>query len=521
MKKLLFSKVGRMMLASVFALSLLAGCSSDGGTKPVESPKASTDVKQEPAKLEPANLKMVLLGDKPKGTGLDTVLQELNKKIKTDLNATLTIEYLPWSDWTQKYSLLLSSGEPIDLMYTSLWAYYVQEATKGAFVEVTEDILKKYMPLTWATQDKVSFEQTKLNGKMYFVTKNTAAYTGEQAVVIRGDLREKHGIPPLQSIADLEKYFDAVVKNEKGIFPYAAATDNDGFRGLIQDQANKIIPATSAGDFSYTYTKTPKMEDMIYTWDSPAYVAFAKKMKDWANKGYWSRNALSNKTLPGTAFENGTSASHIHNIGTVNNSAAKVAKEHPEWKPEIYDLTPDSIKRLGLYTNDGMAVPASSKNKERAFMLLDKMKNDRSYFDLFQYGIQGKHWEPVGDKGWKSGPEGDQYIAGGAWGFGNKELKRTKEGAYPVEAEFEKKWNPVLVHPATETFVFDESNIKNEMAALTTVRTKYKAMLSLGMAEDVDKTISEFKDQAKKAGLDKIEAEFRKQMQAFLEKNNK
>ena len=43
-------------------------------------------------------------GDKPADG--DAVLAELNKLIGRDLNATLSIEYLPWSDWQQKYPLL-------------------------------------------------------------------------------------------------------------------------------------------------------------------------------------------------------------------------------------------------------------------------------------------------------------------------------------------------------------------------------------------------------------------------------
>ncbi|XEC94727.1 hypothetical protein AB6A23_26155 [Paenibacillus tarimensis] len=55
----------------------------------------------------------------------------------------------------------------------------------------------------------------------------------------------------------------------------------------------------------------------------------------------------------------------------------------------------------------------------------------RRNFELLLYGIEGKHWGPAGDKMWSAGPDNDQYT-GGTWGFANQNLRRMKDGAYPV-----------------------------------------------------------------------------------------
>jgi len=513
-------KVGLFAIVLMFAAALMAGCSGSnaGNDNPAgNGGQTGGTAETERQDLKPAELKMVLLGDVP--ADLDVMLGELNKLIQRDLNATLSIEYLAWSDWTQKYSLILASGEPIDLIYTSDWAKYVSEATKGAFLEITDEILTKYMPLTKESQDPISFEQAKINGKIYFVPKNSASFNNEKAVAIRGDLREKYGMGPLASLDDYRTYLDNVAKNEKGILAYAASQDNGFIQELVHEQGNNIINVGTYFQYSWSDHDNLTVDKVEYKYDSPSFAEFAKEMKEWANKGYWSRNAISNKTSVRDAFENGTSASMVWNAGTVSQAASKILQAHPEWKPEVYDVTPDSIKRLGLYTADGMAVPISSKNPERAFMLLDKLKNDREYYELFQMGIEGKHWIRIDDVLWKEGPDFERFSAGanGQWGVNNAKFRRSKEGAFPAEAELDKIWRTKVVHPITETFVFDETNVKNELAALEQLRTKYRPMLTLGMADNVEATIQEWRDQADKAGLKKVEEELKKQLQAFLD----
>jgi putative aldouronate transport system substrate-binding protein len=513
-------KFGITAVVLVLIVALLAAC---GGNKANNNTGTNTNPgttgENATTDLKAADLKMVLLGDAP--TDLDIMLTELNKLIKRDLNATLSIEFLAWSDWEQKYSLILSSGEPIDLIYTSDWAKYSQEATKGAFVEVTDELLTKLMPLTKESQDPVSYEQARINGKVYFVPKNSSAFNGEQAVVIRGDLREKYGMDPIDSMDDFKAYLAKVAENEKGtgIIPYAASQDNESFRILMQEQEINVINVGFT-DFQYHLSDDANLTaDMIeYKYDSPSFIEYAKEMKTWADAGYWSKNAISNKTQPRDAFENGTSATLIWNSGSVSATAAKVIETHPEWKPEVYDVIPNSAKRMGLYTADGMAVPVSSKNADRAFMLLDKLKNDREYYELIQMGIEGKHWTKIDDVNWKEGPEYEKFgaNANGQWGLNNSKFKRVKEGAFPAEAELDAIWKEKVVHPKVEIFVFDETNVKNELAALASLRTKYRPMISLGIVGDAEATINEWKAQADKAGLAKVEAEVKAQLDAFL-----
>jgi putative aldouronate transport system substrate-binding protein len=526
-------KLWIVSIIMVLLISLLAGCSGNNTTSNDSSSEKSdnaTNVPKEETKEQPAsdidiskkvNLKMYLLGDSPQDK--DLVVAELNKMMEKDLNATITIEYLPWSDWQQKYPLILASGENVDLIYTSDWAMYAQEAAKGAFIEVTDDVINNYMPLTAEKQEKVSLDQGRINGKLFFVPRSTAAYTGEGAVLIRGDLREKYGIPELKSIDDLEKYYTEVAKNEKGVFPYAASISN-GAKGVLYNSPNNLVDVyvttVGVGSFAYSYVEGQpfSIDDVGYSFFREQYPDFAKRMKTWVELGFWSKNAPVNKTEPRDALESGTGASLTWNIGTLAQSADKIAKEHPEWKPEIFDINPNSIKQMGLYTNDGMAVAYTSQNVERSFMLLDKLKFNRDYQELFINGIKNVHWIPEGDNEYKQGPDFEKFKPGanGTWGVNNKDFERKLVGENPAVQRLEGAWTPITIHPITEGFKFDPTNVKSELATFITLETKYGPLLDLGLVDNVDDTLAEFKDKAMKAGFEKIEQELKKQLDAFI-----
>ncbi len=520
-------KLGLSAMAFTMLSAVLAGCSGnkDGGSASApaasgSSPAASSSASAAtggPDLSKHVDLKMFLLGDKP--AEFDLVYDELNKLIEEDLNASLRVEFLPFSDWTQRYPLLFASGDKVDLIYTSDWGLYDQEAPKGAFAEVTDEIVQNYMPMTWEKQDKVSFEQAKIGGKAYFVPNNMAALATSNAIVIRGDLREKYGLPPIQNIDDLEAYYSAVAKNEQGIFPYAAAQHNNELRILMFTQLNELSIINGYTDYFHSYQEGDFTVDQVqWIYGSEPYKIWVTKMKSWADQGFWSKNAISNKTQPRDAFENGTSASLVWNLGTVAMSAQKLEKEHPEWKPEVYDITAGGLKYRGRYTGDGMAVAASSENQDRAFMLIDKMKFDRRYNELIRLGIQGKHWEPEGDKQWKPGPNQDKYPfgSGGSWGIKNEEYERISVNEPPIIQQIYSEWQQRVVQPVTSGFRLDDSKIKAELAAVNSAKTKYIPLLELGLVKSVDETLEQYKADAMKAGQDTIGAEINAQLEAYL-----
>lgn len=518
-------------LATTLSAAMLAGCggggNTSGGSQASSSGGLDTDASQESGMTyngqdvsEPVELVMYYIGDKPEDE--DKVLEQINALLKEKINATLSLKSMSMSDYNTKYSLTLAGGENFDMIYTSTWAFYQSEANKGAFAQVTDEVIQNYMPLHQENQAEASWGQAKIGDKIYFVPGNMANVS-MNAVLIRGDLREKYGLDPIDSIDDLEAYYEAVVNDpESGVqFPYAASQNNAEGRYAMLFAGNDFVRIEGAiADYiTYKYSEDMTADDLVWLYGTDEYLDYAKQMKEWADKGFWSKSAIANATDTKDAFINGTSASYIWNLGTVGATASQVEKEHPEWKPEIYDITPDAHRYFAAYTGDGVAVVANSKHQDRAFMAIDLLKFDPQLYDLVRYGIEGVHYEKTSDTTWLPAADAQKYPFGNgfSWGFKNSSFDLVREDQNKDQTAIGAKWTEEAVESPTAAFSFDDTNVKNELANLKSVYTQYIPLLDLGLVDDVEGTLADFQKQAEAAGLDKIMEEAKTQLTAYLE----
>lgn len=519
-------------------LTFLVGCSSKTenitNQKPSEQDNDKEESKSEEDETEiagkglysnidlskPYTVHMYVLGDVP--ADMDLVLEEINKILQSEFNTTLQIHFLAWSDYQTKYSLILAGGEDVDLIYTSSWCYYFTEAAKGAFMEITDEFLSRAMPQTKERQIKESWEQVKINGKIFAVPRNTRNPEAN-IVVIRGDLREKYGLEPLTDWDSFEKYLITIAEKEtpnSGIWGIAASQGVPIRR--VWEQQFQIVDMDKGGTFphhTYIYKddKPPAPEDFFLYWDSQYFRDFVKEMKYLREKGVWPEDALTNTVSPHDAFANGKGAATSWNF-SVFNYGKQVEQNIPGAKAEYYDITADKVVFPMPYVNDCFAIAAASKNPDRAGMVLDLLKNDRRLYLLIQGGIEGKHYINIENKYYEPGPDADKYPWNAfAWGLNDDELHLERRDRHPREIEIEEGFKKRLVDYPTNGFVFDPQPVKNEIAAVDAIRDEYLPMLELGLVDDVDATIDEMVARMKEAGVETIREEGLRQYKQWLD----
>src|SRR5690606_20680016 len=195
-------------LLSVFLfITVLAACSSNGNNAPANATKAPTNATNAPetegatnegdgTKLgidisKPVELQFYMLGDDPKD--LDFIQDEINKMAKEDLNATVNFNYTTWTDWDQKYKLLLGSGQQVDLIFTAEWTQYQSYAKKGAF-QPLDELLPVAAPKLNEFVPADMWEAVKIDGQIYTVPSTYKEYV-TNGFVWREDLREKYNLP--------------------------------------------------------------------------------------------------------------------------------------------------------------------------------------------------------------------------------------------------------------------------------------------------------------------------------------
>ncbi len=460
---------------------------------------------------------MYLIGDKP--NDWDKVLGKINEYL-IPYNTQLAVTFMSWSDYQTMYSLVLAGGEQVDIIFTAPWCYMYTEAAKGSFLELTDDFVTKYMPLTKQYQAEKSWSETTISGKTIAVSSNYAQPMGK-IVAVRQDLMEKYGMTELTSWADYMTYMKTIAEKEtpeSGIYALAAATDNNELWDVYRQQFDTFLALDSNYmDMMFKFNgSTPAAEDVKLVYEFDEFRAYAKDMKELADAGCWSRSALTNTITDDDAFGNLQGASIAWN-GSVF-TYMKQAEKTEGVLCAAYDLTIDHFVSSEAYSNNDMAIAAGSQNPERAAMVLDIMKYDTTVYRLLCLGIEGEHYTI---------DENGQYTkleAGNAnypamnvactWAIKSGDLGEA--GAPERERKITDSWLERVESNPTITFVFDDSSIKAYTSAVSAVLQDYVPMLELGMVDDVDATIDEMLKKCYDSGLQTVYDEFYAQYGAWL-----
>src|SRR5688572_29507511 len=98
------------------------------------------------------NITMLTMGNKPTNGRMEAMLEVLNARLKEKVSAELDMFFIEWTDWQTQYNIQLLSGDDnVDLIGTATdWLFAWENATKGAFLPLTEEMLKANAPKTWA-----------------------------------------------------------------------------------------------------------------------------------------------------------------------------------------------------------------------------------------------------------------------------------------------------------------------------------------------------------------------------------
>ena len=127
--------------------------------------------------------------------------------------------------------------------------------------------------------------------------------------------------------------------------------------------------------YSYKYSEDFAADDPLWMYGTLVeYLDFAKQMKEWADKGFWSKSAI--------AKRNGCQGKPLltEQVHLSSQNLWKLwVQRHPRWSRTIRNgslryviRTPDAHRFLAAYTGDG---ELSWQIQEiRAFMALDPLK---------------------------------------------------------------------------------------------------------------------------------------------------
>ncbi|MNO34990.1 Bacterial extracellular solute-binding protein [compost metagenome] len=512
----------KSLLVAMFTLTVLFGCSNKNASEGVNTgeDQSVSSPKTEGATnlVEPVKIKYVVPGTEPKD--YEGAYQKINEKMAADgVGVEVEKVYIPWDAWDQKLNLMLSTGEEFDLFFimqdrTPFSSYY----NRGALAELSGaieqygDHLKKYIP-------EDIFDGAKINGKYYVIPTYWVEMASEGGFNIRRDILRQNNLEEPTTPDELISAWETVMKNWKGgSKPYfAAKADFDplSLHTTVLHRTYDSYPFTVKDKFFYV-----NQNGEVKSWiETDEFKKDADFMHTLYTKGLMNPDILVMKQEQVTAqHESGNWFAHFGTAGNLdslkkNNPDATVNDIGVAWfNQEKEFLRPLTFK-------NGNAVPVNSKNPEAAVKFLDWMLASQENYDLVQYGIEGKHYAKDGDKGFKSinDPENNNRNSyrGSDSQNGNVNFMRFDlENSIPENIKVLHEANPESINSIAANFVFDPTSVRMEYTNIVSEAAASITPIYMGVQE-YNEAFPAALDKMKKAGLDKVVAEYQRQFEAY------
>jgi putative aldouronate transport system substrate-binding protein len=505
-------------LAVTMALSVVLGAcgNQSGGAQSGDSPKgsaASPGSSSSASDLKPYHLVMIFPGTAPKD--LPAVQDEMNKYLKDKINATIDIRPIDWGAWGNKTNLMFASNEQIDLMFTSSWMGLGQEVAKGQIIPL-DDLINKYGQGIKAVLDPAVVQGGKINNKIYAVVTNKE-FAATKGIIMRKDLVDKYHIDvsQLKELKDFEPVFETIKKNEPGVTPLQVKSSHSPSTEILGYGLFDML-----GDGPGVLDRKSKELKVIDMYETPEYMDYAKLMHKWFQAGYINKDAATQNDSEANAVKAGKAFSYAISM----KPGIEAQESRNTGVPMVAVELTKPYMTTGDTTSAMFAIPTTSKDPDRAMMFLNLLYTDKYLINLLNWGIEGKHYVKKSDNviDYPQGVDAKTtgYNLNQSWMFGNQLNTYLWTTEDPQLWDKYKKFNESAEKSLALGFVFEPDKVKNEIAAVNNAGQQYSAAIITG-ALDPEKTIPQFVEKLKAAGLDKIIAEKQRQLDEWAKANKK
>lgn len=540
-------RIGALMIAIVFTVAMFAACGStatndkSASTATAVASTATASTILEAPKPDPAELNFYFWGDEP--NQLQSVLNEFHNRTKDTLNITLKFSYTPMGDYVNKVNVKLSAGEAVDSVFDAQWMQMPAMIGKGSYVNLDQYFLSdKYPGL------KKAFDEPYVKNNLMTDSKNeshtygipfTRNYGAVGTIALRKDLRLKYGLPECKTLEDVEKFYDAVLQNEKGIIPFAPG---GGFSWRFGESAfNKVMPWTGVSNnglnpnVAIVDGKVLGVFSIVDDWTTAASPYNSNEVRDsseliaqkWYEKGYVEKDLINEKDPVGM-FKAGKAVSVATDTAGIYDIIKGVQSAVPGADVEMFILDPKirNFEKGALSTQfkawNFACIPSTSKNVDRTMMFFDWLFADQANHDLFEYGIEGTNWIADGTDKYKI-PDGvdasKNYNLMGYELTWNPNYVRFPVD-YPADAlkidQYQARTDSYFQDPLTG-FSFNTEPVKSEITKVAQAYVDGTTPLMMGLQKDVPGAKAKILSKINNLGWQKIKDELAKQIQVFLD----
>jgi putative aldouronate transport system substrate-binding protein len=453
----------------------------------------------------------------------------VNAYIGPKLNAKANIHWWPITDWEQRMTVMVTSGQDLGIIGFGSQSKldYVIHSQRGSYYPI-EKLLDQYGQKTKALFNQGVWDAMTINNHIYGIPslKDNCYII---AMIYNDDMAKKLGVdmtkaPYTGGWYKMESWLNDVKAKRDQV--YGAKLEEPLIWGIELEMPYDFALHSLLNDSFVAVANIDGIMD-IAGYDSKTIFNLygTKEYRDFCH-AVWRMVQKNILAYDYTGKETWT---------TTGNMFAQ-----PGWgwvyMPEHLNGDKYVTKMLDPgrvwtdsqnYYSSGTAISANSKNPDRLMMFLEMVNNDSKLATMMRFGVEGQHYIRDSQGKMQLGPRNQDaanrgYLQWYGAPIGNLTVVEAPESfSGPNNAMFPRiiQFNNEAKQPAHMGFTFNIQPVSNEIAACTNVVMEYRDTLRFGRARteaDVDRLIDEFNAKLKANGLDKILAEAQKQADAFL-----
>ncbi|WP_422661071.1 ABC transporter substrate-binding protein [Paenibacillus sp. EC2-1] len=490
-----------MVIGLLGGLSLyMTGCTQEPSKNDIER---LTD--------EPVNLIYYTIGEPDKD--LQLVNAKINEIMARKIGVTVTYIKVGWQEYEDRLNTLISAGSSFDIAFAT---NYSTTAMQGAWLKL-DDYLMSLGKDMYESVNPTFWQGVRMkDGGIYGVPTNKELAVRDHWMY-PASIVDKYNvdIKKYNTLESLEPLLQMIQQKEPSYIPMELDQDSHnffalyGYEYIVNNKVPLMVKSLDPNAGIVNIFETEEARKVLDTLRSYYKQGFINKDAALREPGGLKRGAKVFWKSSGGGPLSDTTWSKDRGYKVVSNPVT----------PTV--VTTESV-RGGI-----MAVNANTKHPVESMKFLNLLNTDPEIRNLFNYGIEGIHYNlselgqvvpiPRKDSEGNPIPDAPASYAGVQYTQGNWFILKTMGGDNPEPID---KWdqfiryNDEVINSSVLGFTPDLSKLSIQMDAIKTVWKKYYPSLMTGSV-DIDSILPKFNAELKHAGIDEVRTEVQRQLDAW------
>lgn len=508
MKKLFGYRIGRIATFFV-AMAVIPACLFAGGAG-----------EQGGGAEGPAPVRYAVPGSVPDDQ--DIIVDAINEQMAASgVGVELQIENIAWDVWDSKTNVMLAGGEPLELIHMmedirSFQSYQ----SEGVLLAIT-DVLQEHGPNIREIVPEAAWEAVTLDGDIYTVPAIWADHAnGKYMITLRTDILEATG---LDMPTTREELIEAGIAMQAEFEDRYGQTVYSWYHNVDTRQDSLVLTMDR-----WPFWIDPATQAFIVYQDDASVAAFplssefeqmARFNREMYEAGLIHPDVL---TVPRDNISDWKqNGEWVYAFMTyVMQNMSTMQSRYPEVGLEMFRLNPDNKPILAyemFYNSNG--VPYTAENPEAGIKFLNWMWAEPDNHDLVLHGIEGVHFNRLGENRIESLVAPDRSVGTGIefWMAGLMQWRKF-DAAVPeqiVQLQTGQRDPDVTILPSvTLGFKFNPEPVRSAYVNVSDVISSDFTPIIYGVV-DYDEAIDAAREKLESAGIAEVVEEYRRQFEAW------